>query len=146
MGKIESATPEKQIIYINKEDFAFDKIKDYSTLISHVEEQSKNREIAVFIDEIQEIEGFEKALRHLLLKENYDIYCTGSNASMLSNDLATLLSGRSIETEVYALSYTEFLQFHSLEDNLENFQKYLVYGGMPNLIVLPLKMRWFLII
>jgi len=138
MQKIKAENPKIKIININKEDFAFDAIKNYSDLINYVEKQKSKHNIALFIDEIQEIKNFEKALRHFLIKENYDIYCTGSNASLLSGDLATLLSGRSIEIEMFALSYPEFLIFHKLDDNIENFEKYLVYGGMPNLIHFPL--------
>lgn len=135
---IKTEFPDKQIIYINKEDFEFDIIKDYSSLIKYVEEQISKEFVALFIDEIQEIIHFEKALRHFLTKEHYDIYCTGSNANLLSGDLATLLSGRSIEIEIFPLCYSEFLQFHNLENINESFEKYMVYGGMPNLIHLPL--------
>ena len=139
MQYIKTQKSETQIIYINKEDFEFDSIKNYSELINSVETQKTKTNIALFIDEIQEISKFEKALRHFLVQDNYDIYCTGSNASLLSGDLATLLSGRSIEVEIYTLSYPEFLLFHKLENNIDSFEKYTVYGGMPNLIHLPLK-------
>lgn len=130
---------DNQIIYINKEDYEFDKIKNYSDLIDFVMQQKKAEKICLFIDEVQEIQEFEKALRHFLYKENFDIYCTGSNAKLLSGDLATLLSGRSIEFEINALSYPEFLIFHNMEDSNDNFDKYLIYGGMPNLVNLNLE-------
>ncbi|MEA3450807.1 MAG: ATP-binding protein [Bacteroidota bacterium] len=136
---IKTEFPEKQIIYINKEDFEFDIIKDYSSLVKYVEEQKSKKLVALFIDEIQEVTQFEKALRHFLTKEHYDIYCTGSNANLLSGDLATLLSGRSIEIEIFPLCYTEFLQFHNLKNTNESFDKFMVFGGMPNLIHLPLE-------
>jgi len=129
----------QQIIYINKEDFAYDAIKNYSDLIRFVENENKSNYCALFIDEIQEIKDFEKALRHFQTKETYDIYCTGSNAKMLSGDLATLLSGRSIEIEIYSLIYSEFLVFHNLPDNQESFDKYILFGGMPNLVHLNLQ-------
>jgi len=132
-------TTDNQIIYINKEDYEFDKIKHYADLIDFVSQQQKADNICLFIDEVQEIQDFEKALRHFLYKNNFDIYCTGSNAKLLSGDLATLLSGRSIEFEICSLSYSEFLIFHNLSDNIDNFDKYLIYGGMPNLVNLKLE-------
>lgn len=134
LNKIEQDNKQIETIYINKEDFAFDAIRDYADLINYVESNIKTNKVALFIDEIQDIKDFEKALRHFHTKEIYDIYCTGSNANLLSGELATLLSGRSIEIEIYSLTYTEFLQFHELHDNEENFDKYLFFGGMPNLI------------
>lgn len=136
---IRTTDSEIQIIYINKEEFEFDTIKTYSDLIQFVTEVSEKSKIALFIDEIQEISEFEKALRHFLVKENYDIYCTGSNSNLLSSDIATLLSGRTIEFEVFALSFPEFVKFHQLPYNLESFEKYLIFGGMPNLLQLPLE-------
>ena len=135
LKKIEQDNKQIATIYINKEDFAFDSIRNYADLINYVENNTTTgKNIALFIDEIQDIENFEKALRHFHTKEIYDIYCTGSNANLLSGELATLLSGRSIEIEIYSLTYSEFLQFHKLEDKEENFDKYLFFGGMPNLI------------
>lgn len=135
VSKIELDDKAAQIIYINKEDFAFDSIKSYVDLIKYVEDKTfSTNKCTLLIDEIQEIEKFEKALRHFHTKEKFDIYCTGSNAKLLSGELATLLSGRSIEIEVFSLSYPEFLQFHKLTDKEESFNKYILFGGMPNLI------------
>jgi len=75
------------------------------------------------IDEIQTIPEFEKVLRSLLAEGGYDIYCTGSNAHILSGELGTYLGGRYIEIPVYALSYTEFLLFHKLVNNAESLDK-----------------------
>lgn len=137
MEVLKQQQTDRQIIYINKEDYAFDGIKDYTDLIRYVESMLSDTNIGLFIDEVQEISQFEKALRHFQLTEMYDIYCTGSNSSILSGDIATLLRGRTIELEVFSLSYPEFLVFHSLSDNAESFEKYLIIGGMPNLIQLP---------
>ncbi|MCD4832697.1 MAG: ATP-binding protein [Bacteroidales bacterium] len=135
LEKIKQENKQTQIIYINKEDFAFDSVENYADLINYVENKdSAAKNTVLFIDEIQEIENFEKALRHFHSKETFDIYCTGSNAKLLSGELATLLSGRSIEIEVFSLTYPEFLQFHRLNDNEESFDRYLFFGGMPNLI------------
>ncbi len=138
LKQISNQTKEKDnsavIVYINKEDFAFDFIKNYADLITFVEKETVRKPATLFIDEIQEIENFEKALRHFYTKEIYDIYCTGSNAQLLSGKLATLLSGRTIEIEINSLTYPEFLQFHKRVKSADAFDQYLVFGGMPNLI------------
>lgn len=128
------------IIYINKELFQFDYIKDYKDLIKFVREQEKQDLFNyLFIDEVQEIEEYEKALRSLLAEGNFDIYCTGSNASMFSSEIATYLSGRYVELKVFSLSYNEFLLFHNLRDSNKSFLKYIKYGGLPYLHNLELK-------
>ncbi len=124
-------------IYINKEHNDFKEIISSDDLYLYIKSKlSETAENHVFIDEIQEIAGFEIALRQLLI-EDVDLYCTGSNAKMLSSDLATYLSGRYIEFHISSLSYTEFLQFHNLENNNETLNKYIQYGGLPYLIHLP---------
>lgn len=92
----------------------------------------------LFIDEVQEIDGFEKAIRNLVKSGQYDIYLTGSNSELLSSDLAGKLSGRYLEIHVHPLSYTEFLLFHHLEKNLDSLEKYMRYGGLPFLANLRL--------
>ena len=99
---IRETEPDANIIYINKEDLNFETIRTADDLSEYVlsclTEKGMNY---VFIDEIQEITEFEKALRSLLLNDTIDIYITGSNARLLSGELATLLSGRFIEITVY---------------------------------------------
>jgi len=122
------------ILYINKEDLQFDKIKTANDLYEYIQNNTKSQvKNYVFIDEIQEIAAFEKVLRSLLLNPIYDLYCTGSNARILSGELATFLSGRFIEIPVYSLSYNEFCEFQNLENSNETLQKYLKYGGLPYL-------------
>lgn len=122
------------ILYINKEDLHFEHIKTASDLNTYIfENTKKNTKNYVFIDEIQEISAFEKALRSLLLNPVYDLYCTGSNANILSGELSTFLSGRYIEISVYSLSYNEFCNFQQLENTKETLQKYLKFGGLPYL-------------
>jgi uncharacterized protein len=122
------------IIYINKEDLAYDNIKSEIDLNEYVMANlGKNCKNYLFIDEVQEIYNFEKALRSLLLNEDTDIYCTGSNAGLLSGELATLLGGRYIAFNVHSLSYKEFLMFHGLEDSEISLDKYIKYGGLPYL-------------
>lgn len=134
---IKELHPLANIISINKEDFAFDFIKTYADLHQYVTGKSKSGINYLFIDEIQEIDAFEKAIRSLLQSGQYDIYCTGSNANMLSGDLATLLSGRYMEFPVHGLSYFEFLQFHALPNTNAALDKYMKRGGLPFLIHLP---------
>jgi len=129
---IEKNHSEVNIIFIDKELYDFDFITDYHELISFVESKTEHKKAnLLFIDEVQEIKQFEKALRHFLNKNIADIYCTGSNANLLSGDLATLLSGRYVEIKVNTLSYTEFLQFHDLENTNKSLQKFLKWGGLP---------------
>lgn len=92
----------------------------------------------LFVDEVQEIKHFEYALRSLLAENLCDITCTGSNASMLSGELATHLAGRYIEFPIHSLGYEEFLRFFSLENNNQSLYKYLTIGGMPYLKVIGL--------
>jgi predicted AAA+ superfamily ATPase len=140
MDVITASDPEAQIIYINKELYEFDFIDNYEALLAYIKDKAegkKNRYI--FIDEIQDIDQFEKALRSLSAEGGYDIYCTGSNAGLLSGELATYLSGRYIEIKVFCLSYIEFLGFHKLQNNSGTFLKYIKYGGLPYLINLKLE-------
>ena len=126
--------PQAAIVYINKEDIAFSAIQTAQDLHDYVLQQKSNTtKTYVFIDEIQDIENFETALRSLLLHEDLDLYCTGSNAKLLSGDIAGYLSGRAIEIVVYSLSYPEFLVFHSLEDSAQTLELYFQYGGLPYL-------------
>lgn len=139
MDYIRLSYPSSDLIYINKELFEFDGLKDYSDLVNYVTQKRNNLndKCFLFIDEVQDITNFEKALRHFFAEGGYDIYCTGSNANMLSGELATYLSGRYIEFKVYSLTYNEFLQFHKLEDSSDSFTKFYKFGGLPYLINLP---------
>jgi len=138
--QIEHEEPSANILYINKENLKFDSIKNANDLNDYVQSNSKEGvKNYIFIDEIQEIVEFEKALRSLLLDSKYDLYCTGSNANLLSGELSTYLSGRYIEIPVYTLSYLEFLTFHTLENSNGSLNKYLKYGGLPFLIHLELE-------
>ncbi len=132
---IKKQSPDTQIIYINKEQHEFSQITNSNDLFLYLKENVKeNGKVALFIDEIQDIESFEITLRDLVTRGNYDIYCTGSNANLLSSELATFLSGRYIEIKVFGLSYTEFLVFHNLQESVASFQNYLKFGGLPYLI------------
>lgn len=128
------------IVFINKEDLTFEFIKNYQDLVNYTEsKRQSDTENFLFIDEIQDIENFEKALRHFQSKDEWDIYITGSNSKLLSGELATFISGRYIEIKVNTLSYTEFIDFHNLPNDNKSLQKYIRYGGLPFLINLELK-------
>ncbi|MDO9155163.1 MAG: ATP-binding protein [Paludibacter sp.] len=137
IDEIRLKNPTAKFIYIDKEKYEFDWLKTYNHLVEYVQkEKNKSGLTYLFIDEIQEINEFEKALRSLQNDGNYDIYCTGSNATLLSGELATLLAGRYIQIRIHSLSYTEFLKFHQLEDSNDSLLRYIKYGGMPHLIQL----------
>jgi len=137
---IQQEHPNAAFLYINKEDLAFSFIKTAENLNDYVlTHKSKTNKTFVFIDEIQDIESFEAALRSLLLHDDLDLYCTGSNANLLSGDIAGFLSGRYVELQVFSLSYVEFVAFHQLTENNSSLDKYLKYGGLPYLIHLPLE-------
>lgn len=130
----------ENFLYVNKELYEFDLIRNYKDLLAYIQQKEAETKIKhIFIDEIQDIEKFEKALRHLQAKGKYDIYCTGSSAYLLSGELATYLSGRYIQFEIFSLSYPEFLKFHHLENDKEALLKYLRYGGLPYLKNLALE-------
>lgn len=132
--KITNQYKDANIIFIDKEQYDFDRITNYHELNNYVENKiDSNKKNFLFIDEIQEIEGFQKSIRHFHNKNTVDIYITGSNAQMLSGELATSLSGRYIKIKVNNLSYTEFLEFHQLADNDESLNNYLKWGGLPYL-------------
>lgn len=122
------------VVYINKENRAFRDIIDADTLLAYVEERlSETQENYLFIDEVQEISGFEHALRSLQGDDTCHILITGSNARMLSGELATHLSGRHVAYHIHSLSYTEFLRFHAKTDSDDSLGEYLQHGGMPQL-------------
>jgi len=140
MDVVTASDPEAQIIYINKELYKFDFIDNYEALLAYIKDKAEDKKKRyVFIDEVQDIDQFEKALRSLFAEGGYDIYCTGSNAGLFSGELATYLSGRYVEIKVFSLSYIEFLDFHKLQNSPEAFLKYIKYGGLPYLINLNLE-------
>lgn len=128
----------EQIIYINLESFAFSALKNAVSLYEYVSEKSsKTKKIYLLIDEIQEVKEWEKAINSFLVDLDIDIYLTGSNAHLLSSELATHLAGRYVEIPVYTLSFSEYLQFkshyspHNKHSIKESFVTYLRMGGFP---------------
>lgn len=139
MDEIRISNTSANIIYINKELEEFRNIKTDLDLSTYVEAKLiKSNENYLFIDEVQDIEHFENTLRSLLASESCDIFCTGSNAKMMSGELSTYLSGRYVEFKVHSLSYSEFLEFHQLSDDDNTLRKFLTYGGLPHLARLQL--------
>ena len=139
MKVIKEEDPSANIVYINMEFEEFRKIRDDQDLFDFLKDKFlPNVDNYLFIDEIQDIDGFENVLRSLQAKESCDIFCTGSNAKILSGELSTYLSGRYIEFHIHSLSYSEFLVFHQLESNNQSLMLYLTYGGMPYLSRLSL--------
>lgn len=126
--------PQENVVYLNKEKNEFDGIRDYNDLLGFVNGRlSKDKDNYLFIDEIQDIDGFERALRSLQADDACQIMVTGSNAKMLSSELTTYLSGRHIDYHIHSLGYEEFLLFHKMPDGDEALTAYLQYGGLPQL-------------
>lgn len=124
---------DRQIISINFEDLEFEELLDYKSLYQYVKSHLlPDKKMYVFLDEIQKVSGFEKAVDSLYIQKNVDIYITGSNAYMLSSDLSTLLSGRYIEISMLPLSFKEVYEEKG-GDKEEAFHQYLKYGGFPYL-------------
>jgi len=136
---LENGVNKSQIININFEDIQFEHLTDYKVLYNEISKQLlPDKKNYIFLDEIQHVRDFEKAVDGLFIKENVDLYITGSNAFFLSGELATLLSGRYIEISMLPLSFKEFSS--ALSGNMSNeakFSKYLSEGGFPYLLNLP---------
>ena len=110
----------------------FEDLKNYRALYQYIEERLvPNKKNYIFIDEIQEVENFQRAVDSLFIKDNTDIYITGSNAMMLSGELATLLSGRYIEISILPLSFSEYLKLDEIHDVRQAWNKYFENGGFP---------------
>ena len=119
------------IIYIDYTDLDYEELKEYHKLNAYVKNayvESKNNYL--FIDEVQTCEGFEKTLNSLHASEKYDIYVTGSNAFLLSSDLATLFTGRTFSIEVFPFSLKEYMEYYELTDSYEAYTEYRKKGGM----------------
>ncbi len=133
---LQKGVTDEQIIYVNFDSLEFDHLKNYKVLNDYLLEKSdKIKKTYIFIDEIQEVNSWEKCIESLFSSEKFDIYISGSNAQMLSSELATKLSGRYIELPIYTLGFSEYMQFmnkDSSQAKLE-FNSYLIYGGFPAL-------------
>ena len=106
---------EENIIHINFESARYDEIKNYKDLYDYVKSKLSKGKNYILLDEVQNIDSWEKAVNSINVDFNVDIYITGSNAYLLSSELATLLSGRYIEIKMYPLSFKEFLEFNNYD-------------------------------
>lgn len=121
-----------QIISINFEELEYEELLDYKALYNYVKERlHKTKTTYVFLDEVQQVVDFQKAVDSLYVKKNVDVYVTGSNAYLLSGELATLLSGRYIEINMLPLSFAEFCELRESEDKEALFAEYMTHGGLP---------------
>lgn len=122
----------EQIIFINFEELEYEELQDYHKLYNYIKERLiPDKYTYIFLDEIQKVEGFEKAVDSLYVKGNTDIYITGSNAYMLSGELATLLSGRYVEISMLPISFSEYCQIKNGNNYDELFVEYMQNGGFP---------------
>ncbi len=131
MDYVKTEDPDANIIHINFNLSDYEKLMEYHALHDYVERAyTPGKHNYVMIDEVQMCEGFEKAVNSLHASEKYDIYITGSNAFLLSSDLATLFTGRTFEIEVFPFSFREFMQYFELTDPYAAFNRYIKEGGM----------------
>lgn len=122
---------ENQIISINFEELEYEELLDYKKLYTYLKERlCPGRTTYIFLDEVQKVPYFEKAVDSIYVKPNVDLYITGSNAYLLSGDLATLLTGRYVEIRMLPLSFREFLEITKL-DKQQGLAEYLQTGGLP---------------
>lgn len=123
--------PNANIIHINFNLPEYEEFTEYKPLYDFISSNYKDGcENIVMIDEIQMCNNFEKAINGLHASEKFDIYITGSNAFLLSSDLATLFTGRTFEIKVFPFSFSEFQQYFGYENNYDAFDRYVLEGGM----------------
>lgn len=130
---LKNGVKDDQIIRINLEDPSFHSLNDYMKLYNFVLDKIEDKKnYYVFLDEVQIIPEFQKAVDGLYIKKNIDVYITGSNAFLLSGELATLLSGRYIEIKMLPLSFKEYVSANKNDENIDRlFQKYVSVGSFP---------------
>ncbi len=128
----ENGVDDEQIIHINFEDTDFDYITDYKKLHEYIKSKLiPDRKNYIFFDEIQKVKDFQKECDSLYIKKNVDLYITGSNADILSGELATLLSGRYVEIKMLPLSFKEYISYRGESDLAIKFKEYLTNGSFP---------------
>ncbi|MDD6263118.1 MAG: ATP-binding protein [Clostridiales bacterium] len=128
---VQKNIPNANIIHINFNLSEYDNLKDYKALNGYIESNyAEDKENFVLIDEIQMCSGFELGINSLHATEMYDIYITGSNAFLLSSDLATLFTGRTFEIRIYPFSFAEYVQYFGLTDKYTAFDRFWLEGGM----------------
>lgn len=128
---IEKNIKNYNIIYINFSLLEFEQLTEYHKLNDYIESKYiQNKNNFVLIDEVQMCKGFERTINSLHASEKYDIYITGSNAFLLSSDLATLFTGRTFEIEIFPFSFEEYLKYYQYKDIDLAFDKFVLDGGM----------------
>ena len=128
---VQENIPDANIIHINFNLSKYDGLKEYKALNEYIESHyAEDEKNFVLIDEIQMCNGFELCINNLHATEMYDIYITGSNAFLLSSDLATLFTGRTFEIKVYPFSFAEYVQYFGQNDKYSTFDRYMLEGGM----------------
>ncbi|WP_025194403.1 ATP-binding protein [Enterococcus faecalis] len=138
---LEEDVSEDHIIYINFESFEYQAIKTEEKFREKIKEllPKDNKKIYLLFDEIQVVEGWQRVVNGIRVSYDSDIIITGSNANMLSGELATLLSGRYIEIPIYPLSFQEFLSVKGIEVNSRKidsaYDEYEKYGGFPSVVI-----------
>lgn len=138
---INEGVSSNNIMYINFESLMFSELTDFKKLYNYIVEKSQTLQgkIYILLDEIQEVEHWEKAINSFMVDLNCDIYITGSNANLLSSELATYIAGRYVEIKIYPLSFKEYIEFAKIQNpnkilsNEEYFEQYLQFGGLPGI-------------
>jgi predicted AAA+ superfamily ATPase len=148
---LDQGVPAARIVHINFSLMEYDRLRDYRTCYALIRERMPvSGRVSIFLDEVQMVESWEKAVNSLHAEGRSDIYLTGSNAWLLSSELSTLLSGRYVEIPILPLSFREYLDFaplapagdgpqgdEHLPDREEQFRRYLKFGGFPGVAKLP---------
>ena len=131
-NELKNEVPEERILFFNLESAAYDSVRNYHDLYKAVSEKiSGGERHYIFIDEIQNVKDFEKAVNSLTADFDVDLYLTGSNAFLLSSELATLLSGRYVEIHLQPLSFAEYYSAQENRSKEDAFFSWLKYGGFP---------------
>ena len=131
-----SGVSDEQIVTINFEELEYEELQDYKKLYAYLKDRlCKGKMTYIFLDEIQKVSAFEKVVDSLYVKPQVDLYVTGSNAYMLSGDLATLLTGRYVEIKMLPLSFYEFLEVTGSGQE-QGFSEYMRDGGLPYVAVM----------
>lgn len=132
---LQNGVNKKNIIFLNLDDKNNKHLLDSDTLHNYIlDNVDLNTNNYIFLDEIQNVKEFEKCIDSLFLRENLDIYITGSNSYMLSGELATYLTGRYIQIHILPLSFKEYLSYYGESDELKKYNDYITYGAFPYLI------------
>lgn len=129
---------DSNVIYIDFNKLEFEEYLEYHRLYDYIKSNyEEGKHNFVLIDEVQNCVNFEKAINSLYSEGNYDIYITGSNAFLLSSDLATLFTGRTIEIKIMPFSYAEYMNYFDLKNSIDSFDKYVVEGGLAGSYLYP---------